>query len=148
MNVPLCLGYCCSRCNNLRHQLHRCFWCASDPGAAADIFFKTTQCLREDTSGCFDKTNENYMITHSGLDAQVCVKVAKPCDVSSVGSLPGRLCAQQPWLSVWLSLTMVRLQNGLDHSSKYTCGGSFGWPIQTVLNCMPSAAAHAGQPLP
>lgn len=47
------------------------FSCTSDTNPAADIFFKTTQCLRLDTSTCLYKTDENYMITHSGLDAQV-----------------------------------------------------------------------------
>jgi hypothetical protein len=39
---------------------------------AADIFFKTTDCLRFDKSTCFPPGHKNYQITHSGLDAQVC----------------------------------------------------------------------------
>jgi hypothetical protein len=37
----------------------------------ADIFFKTSNCLRIDQSTCFQPGDKNYQITHSGLDAQV-----------------------------------------------------------------------------
>ena len=43
----------------------------ADP-AIADLFFRTTRCLRVDQSGCYnDPTDPLYAITHSGLDAQV-----------------------------------------------------------------------------
>lgn len=40
----------------------------------ADIFFKTTDCLRADKSTCYKPGDQHYQITHSGLDAQVCAK--------------------------------------------------------------------------
>lgn len=43
---------------------------------SADIFFKTTECLRLDKSTCYQPGDEMYEITHSGLDAQVCLCVA------------------------------------------------------------------------
>lgn len=40
----------------------------------ADIFFKTTDCLRADESTCYKPGDQHYQITHSGLDTQVCAK--------------------------------------------------------------------------
>lgn len=37
----------------------------------ADLFFRTTDCLRYDQSKCVPPGDENYDITHSGLDAAV-----------------------------------------------------------------------------
>lgn len=37
----------------------------------SNIFFKTTDCLRFDKSGCFKEDSKYYSITRQGLDAMV-----------------------------------------------------------------------------
>jgi hypothetical protein len=45
----------------------------------ANLFFKTTQCLRFDLSTCFTQDSKYYDVTHHGLDAIMSRCGAEPC---------------------------------------------------------------------
>lgn len=57
----------CHACMSLTSHIE----CVMPCTACADIFFRTTDCLRADQSSCYRPGDPYYDITHSGLDAQI-----------------------------------------------------------------------------